>query len=402
MTRHVTPFSAQPMHRLSTEWGGESAMPARTIIWQVRLAVALVGIFLPTCGYASPSFNCNKATSPIEVLICASPGLAELDQELTDTFHSDIRSTTGDANASLLAAQRSWLLRRDLACQVPSKEAELRIREWDAMADCVSRLYRERIAELRPSESMLGESAESGGLVHPLCLDKVLESIWNTEPPAQESFSLKECSAEYAEVPVRISSRGAILAHSPTSTEYDEYKPTAILADGRQLLIVHDGGGSGIGSQVAILSRTNENGEIAVHGRSLFMGADRCGGFISGATPNGTGVFVDIDVNPDTFLQYAGFKTGPSGASPRYNACVGTIRLWATLEHQRGRKTETVSGIVKFDASDISEFPGDNCFNEAVAKIPGTLPKKLDRAALAHLLKFYKACLAKVQGNGLQ
>ena len=361
---------------------------------QIQLALASAAVFISTGGHASPSFDCNKAATPVEILICGSPELAELDQKLGDIFRAKIGSSSGDEKASLLNRQCAWLSGRATACRVPEKQGELSIGEWNAMAGCVVRLYQERLAELQLRQNASVPAIDASELIHPLCLRKVLKSNWNEDPPKQESFAIRECAAEYADVPVQISD-GKISAHDPIEPLFYDYKPVALLPDGRQLIIVHDGGGSGTGSQVATIRRADENRAIAVHGVTIFRGSDRCDGYISAAAPSGSDVSVALAVSPDAFFRYAGL-IGPSGASSRYQDCVGTIRLQTSLEPDNDRKaTEVVSGTVDSEASHLSDSAGNHCFDKAVAALPGSLPKTFDHKALDHLVKIYKTCISK-------
>ncbi|WP_295878658.1 lysozyme inhibitor LprI family protein [uncultured Thiohalocapsa sp.] len=76
------------------------------------------------------SFDCTKASTRIETLICADAQLSGLDAELADLYRAARRST--DDPERLTSAQRAWLKRRDRCTD----------------SDCVADLYRQRIAEL--------------------------------------------------------------------------------------------------------------------------------------------------------------------------------------------------------------------------------------------------------------
>ncbi|WP_411851322.1 lysozyme inhibitor LprI family protein [Stenotrophomonas sp. LGBM10] len=80
---------------------------------------------------ANPSFDCAKASSRVEAMICADAELAALDRETADTFRN-VRANAVDAGA-LSAAQGQW--RRE-------------VRDACADADCIGDAYRARLAEL--------------------------------------------------------------------------------------------------------------------------------------------------------------------------------------------------------------------------------------------------------------
>ena len=60
------------------------------------------------------SFDCSRAHTAVERLICLEPRLGRLDQEIAASF-ATARVTQPDDGAGLMAAQRAWLQRRD-AC----------------------------------------------------------------------------------------------------------------------------------------------------------------------------------------------------------------------------------------------------------------------------------------------
>jgi uncharacterized protein len=60
-----------------------------------------------------PSFDCEKAKAPIEVLICTDPMLAALDEALGQAYQARRGAVTGAARDKLVAEQREWLGQRD-------------------------------------------------------------------------------------------------------------------------------------------------------------------------------------------------------------------------------------------------------------------------------------------------
>jgi uncharacterized protein len=67
---------------------------------------------------AKPSFDCAKAGSPAEKLVCAEPDLAHLDAALAEDFRAALAAAKGDGArvAALRQAQRQWLAERDRTC----------------------------------------------------------------------------------------------------------------------------------------------------------------------------------------------------------------------------------------------------------------------------------------------
>jgi uncharacterized protein len=102
---------------------------------------------------ATPSFDCTKAESSAENLVCADEELAELDREVARLFmlaRNGLRPNSPRA-PELVGTQRGWMKMRD-DCW---KEDEARL--------CVLRSYAIRIHELR--DAYLGaRSKDAGGI----------------------------------------------------------------------------------------------------------------------------------------------------------------------------------------------------------------------------------------------
>ena len=62
----------------------------------------------------STSFDCNKAASSVEVLICSDSVLAQLDAEMGQSYSQALKSLGNDA--TLKDDQRRWLASRDSRC----------------------------------------------------------------------------------------------------------------------------------------------------------------------------------------------------------------------------------------------------------------------------------------------
>jgi uncharacterized protein len=80
------------------------------------------------------SYNCGRASTPDEVLICQEPGLSRLDEELADLYFAARNGLRGRARSEIEREQSAWLRAR-MRCG----------RDYV----CIDDLYRDRIAELR-------------------------------------------------------------------------------------------------------------------------------------------------------------------------------------------------------------------------------------------------------------
>lgn len=104
-----------------------------------RFLITLAGL-LPMLAEAA-SFDCTKASHPIEHAICIDTQLSALDERLSSTFQR-ARQFSARGDNSLLEAQRGWLRDTRQECATGN------------VADCVRQRYKWRLQELAalPSE----------------------------------------------------------------------------------------------------------------------------------------------------------------------------------------------------------------------------------------------------------
>lgn len=121
------------------------------------LAVAAMAYAQEDDG-AEPSFDCTAATAPVEALICADTGLADLDRTLADSYHALLATRVGEAQMLLREEQRAWADSRAVTCGVEGDPAI----EADDAIGCLIALYRARIAELQPGQGGSAPPPSSG------------------------------------------------------------------------------------------------------------------------------------------------------------------------------------------------------------------------------------------------
>lgn len=97
---------------------------------------ALAAVFFllaATAAQAQPSFDCSKASTRVENMICDHARIAELDSELADAYRIALRdSPWASANKRIRREQKEWIARRN---QCRNKR-------------CLRRAYIQRIAAL--------------------------------------------------------------------------------------------------------------------------------------------------------------------------------------------------------------------------------------------------------------
>ena len=89
----------------------------------------------PPTGPVTPSFDCGKAESEAETMVCADYGLAALDNRLAEVYAAELAKP--GASKELAATQRGWVKGRDECGKADDKKL------------CVEEEYRTRIAELQ-------------------------------------------------------------------------------------------------------------------------------------------------------------------------------------------------------------------------------------------------------------
>jgi uncharacterized protein YecT (DUF1311 family) len=85
------------------------------------------------------SFDCAKARSENEIIICAHADLADADLGLAQRYRALLKKTPADARKSLQSEQAGWLKERDKIC-IPYK--------GDRGADCLREQYAKRREQL--------------------------------------------------------------------------------------------------------------------------------------------------------------------------------------------------------------------------------------------------------------
>ena len=68
--------------------------------------VTAIGAFTPA---QAQSFNCAKASTPDEVLICQNPYLADLDEQMASLYFTTRNRLSGNARRQIERDQKAWL-----------------------------------------------------------------------------------------------------------------------------------------------------------------------------------------------------------------------------------------------------------------------------------------------------
>jgi uncharacterized protein len=119
----------------------------------VKWAVLLLALLAPGVEAAAPSFDCARAESAAEKLVCSDAALGALDQELARLFAlaRDDADLPAEQRSTLVAMQRGWIKGRDDCWKA------------DDLRACVEAEYLSRILALR-QESAVARSDDAAGI----------------------------------------------------------------------------------------------------------------------------------------------------------------------------------------------------------------------------------------------
>ncbi len=134
-------------------------MSIKSVIAVVMLVAGALSLTIT--AQAQPSFDCGKASTRVETLICDKPRLAELDSELAEAYRTALRDAPwASANRRIRAEQKEWIARRN-RCQ---------------NARCIRKIYIRRIGALHNEVPDSGDDntvAESNpGTMMAICRDR--------------------------------------------------------------------------------------------------------------------------------------------------------------------------------------------------------------------------------------
>jgi len=113
-----------------------------------RLIIAVCAAALLLPAGAAPSFDCAKASGPIESAICKSAALSAADRKLADTYNGALAKVSEPGRAILRDGQRQWLAYVHVLCWKPEQE--------QSVEDCLKDLYADRQERLDKSVTVAG------------------------------------------------------------------------------------------------------------------------------------------------------------------------------------------------------------------------------------------------------
>lgn len=250
-----------------------------------RLSSALVCLMVlaarPAAAEDSPSFDCDKAAAPVEVLICGDQDLSRLDARLAAAFKRRRDGLAEPARSLLLQEQRDWLKRRLQDCAIPAK-ADANS-DADSPADweralCLEKQYLKRLAALGAPETL---PTPAPGFIHPLCVFTLSE-----EGGAANTVPLDACNRIFRRNVVSpFDGNGLTTSGEVDGKVYVNTRPGGTLPDGTQVVVL-DYSRGGAFSYNVLYGLKIARGQLS--GKLLVDGGETChNGIVSAAVVKG-------------------------------------------------------------------------------------------------------------------
>lgn len=97
-----------------------------------RTALIFLGWLVLSCAAYAASFDCAKASTKIEKIICGTPAISKLDDELGKVYQDDISKANEEQKQRLVAEQKHWLKYTRNVC---TKEPCFKHAYWSRLAE---------------------------------------------------------------------------------------------------------------------------------------------------------------------------------------------------------------------------------------------------------------------------
>lgn len=97
---------------------------------------------------SNPSFDCRKAATLVEKLICSDPTLGDLDRKMADRFARALESAQPSSRGAIIKDQLRWLQGRASGCGLDPAQRAFHALGAPAPVDCLRKMY-EQWAEFR-------------------------------------------------------------------------------------------------------------------------------------------------------------------------------------------------------------------------------------------------------------
>ena len=142
------------------------------------LVAALLGCLIMALPVRAASFDCGKAETKVEKLVCDNPVISKLDDKLGKTYQNDLNKANDEERQRLITEQKHWLKYTRNVC---SNEA------------CFKHAYWSRLAELEtffePHSPLYKKEAEKADAIKQvLATVPLYESTFSNPPFCRQVF----------------------------------------------------------------------------------------------------------------------------------------------------------------------------------------------------------------------
>jgi len=130
-----------------------------------------------------PTFDCAKAQSEVEQLICKDEGLAALDRKLDEVYKAALAKARDDVPQLLRTEQRGWIKGRNECWK--AKDGTYLTASWQAknVRECVEGTYRIRISELQATMRLVPPKGPVFFSCENNPANEVVATFFDTDPP---------------------------------------------------------------------------------------------------------------------------------------------------------------------------------------------------------------------------
>ncbi|MGB4812775.1 MAG: lysozyme inhibitor LprI family protein [Methylophilaceae bacterium] len=192
------------------------------------LSVMLVAFTTISSLALAKEINCTKAKVANDILICSSPKVLRLDQQLADKY-SQVLKTRPVNNAPLKQAQQAWLLERN-RCET---------------ADCLSDQYANRIAEMNTQLRLVKAHLPNG--LDQMAVNTLKQTLAQQLKLNQE-FALENTLNQF-EIKKGLTNFSNIVQGNEDMATFPKIRPTGITEDEWKALVksgIDAGGENGV------------------------------------------------------------------------------------------------------------------------------------------------------------
>lgn len=108
----------------------------------------IAGVFIFLSSHAeAASFDCKKAKSEVEKVICSDENLSDLDERIAAAYHNALSKLSPEGQRILRDGQRRWLKTLPKGCYYAPTD----------LRECLERAYRERLGDLSLAAVRVGK-----------------------------------------------------------------------------------------------------------------------------------------------------------------------------------------------------------------------------------------------------